>query len=258
MPLPTYHDILASAEFWRKTNTQADLEKARDILKAGFLEYPYALPIGDELVLVLEELGDDKAALQVLKDLEHRFKDAGEETLCRFGKIYKKRADLQVAADLLAAAFPSLEESERYYGRAFEKSRGFYPRINELTVRFVRAGVARALGLQGEKDALLRDVQQKAEAMLVDPTIWVSRRTDDNIWIPATRGEANVLLGRWAEATAAYREAVRQSAGQLFYRHCMHGQIKLLLDACSRLGFVPEGPLGEPDVLFEIDPAKVS
>jgi hypothetical protein len=251
-------DVLSQAEFWRKTNAHADLEKARDILRDGFREHPYALPIGDELVLVLEKLGDDEAALHTLKDLEHRFKDAGEETLCRFGKIYKKRSDRQMAAGLLAAAFPSLEESERYYGRSFEKSRGFYPRINELTVRFVRAAVARALDRRADADSLLRDVQQNAAAMLLDPTVWVSRKIDDNIWIPATRGEANVLLGVWVDAAAGYGEAIRQAAGQLFYRHCMHGQVKLLLDACQMLDIRPEGPLTDPDILFEMQSNTIS
>lgn len=121
MKIPTYQDIIDEAASWRKTNIPDDLRRAEQILRQGLRDHPYALPIGDELALVLETQGKDDEAIQLLKELGHRYRDAGEETLCRFGKIYKKRADKLAAAGNPAAAIPQLLESERYYCRAYEK-----------------------------------------------------------------------------------------------------------------------------------------
>ena len=251
--IPTYHDVLEAAGFWRSTGTTDALTAAEAMLRKGLEEHHYALPLADELALVLEKQGRDNEAFQLLQDLSERLKDAGEETLARFGKIYKKLADQQIENEHYAAAYPKLEESERQYGLAFDKSTGFYPRINQLTVRFVRAGVAKALDKPEVADRLVQSVRDDARKLLADPALWVARNSDDHIWIPATQGEANVLLGNWPAAEIAYGVAIRQAAGKKFYHDCMRDQIKhLLVPAFERLGMPFEGKLREPDVFFAL------
>jgi hypothetical protein len=253
--IPTYLDILEAAGVWRSTGSEDALKTAEDILRQGLIEHHYALPLVDELALVLEKQGRDSEAFQLLQDLGERFKDAGEETLARFGKIYKKLADQQIANGHYAAADPNLEESERQYGLAFDKSTGFYPRINQLTIRFVRAGVANVLGKPEIAERLVQSVRDDARRMLADPALWLARKPDDYIWIPATQGEANLLLGNWPAAEIAYGEAIHQAAGKKFYHYCMCDQIKnLLFPTFQRLGIPFEGKLRAPNAFFAHSP----
>ncbi len=253
LPIPTYHDVLEAADFWRSTNTEADLVRAEQILRDGLKKHRYALRLVDELALVLEKQERDNDAFQLLQDYGERLKDVGEETLARFGKIYKKLADQQIGQGHYAAANPKLEESERQYALAFDKSTGFYPRINQLTVRFVRAGVAMVLGKRDLAYGLVQSVRDDAHALLANPALWMGRKPDDHIWIPATQGEANVLLGNWPAAESAYAEAIRQAAGKKFYHDCMRDQLKnLLLPALKRLDLTIEKPLNDPDAFFAL------
>ena len=250
MKIPTFQDRLRDAEFWRKTNEQSELRRAEQILRDGMAHHHYALPLGDELALVLEKQGRDAEALELLKELERRHQNAGEETLCRFGRIYKKRGDRQLDAGGFAMAYPNFEESERYYHLAFEKSHGFYPRINELTVRFLRASIAAVTDKAALAAPLLQSVHAGAKQMLADPDIWRERRSDDAIWSAATQAEAHFLLAEWTNAEQAYRVAMTKAAGNKFYFDCMASQVKMLLDACHRLNITPPRPLTEPALFF--------
>ena len=78
MKIPTFQDRLRDAEFWRKTNELAELRRAEQILREGMADHHYALPLGDELALVLEKQGRDAEALELLKELERRHQNAGE------------------------------------------------------------------------------------------------------------------------------------------------------------------------------------
>ena len=147
-----------------------------------------------------------------------------------------------------------MADSERQYGLAFDKSSGFYPRINQLTIRFVRAGVAKTLGRDKDAEDYVQSVRDDARKMLADPALWLARKPDDNVWIPATQGEAKVLLGDdWTAAENAYLDAIRQAAGRKFYHDCMRDQIaKLLLPAFDRLGIPFAGKLSDPVAFFAL------
>lgn len=259
MNIPTYQDVIEEASFWRRTNDLADLRKAEAILRAGMGAHPYALPIGDELVLVLEKQGRDDEALALLRRLMQQHQNGGEETLARFGRIFKKRGEKQLAEGAFAMAESSFLESEQHYHRAFEKSRGIFPRINELSVRFLRASIRAYLekqpgyeGNRGEHTSaeLLQSVLSDANKMLNDPNFWGERKTDDHIWLPATRAEACFLLGEWENSTTGYRDAIEKAQGAKFYHDCMAGQVKLLLAACARMGITVPTPLNNPETFF--------
>ena len=250
MKIPTYHDVIDLARAYRKTNSRDDLLNAEKILRAGYQDHIYALPIGDELALVLEQLGRDDEALDLLKELEVRHRDTGEETLCRFGKIYKKRAYRFADNGNLSPAINNLADSERYYARAYEKTFGFYPRINQLTARFLRAAMLMRIGQVDEVNQLLNEVKDHAEQMLLKSTVWRERLSDDHIWIQATYGEVNLLLERWPDSERAYREAIRLAQGRQFYHDSMKSQFKIMLEACRHLKIEPPDPFADPEVLF--------
>jgi tetratricopeptide (TPR) repeat protein len=255
MPIPTYRDVLARATAWRAENTPEALGQARDALVQGMKDYPAVLPLGDELVLVLKQLKDLDGAVELLRDLERRFKQAvGEETLCRWGSILKARANQKLASGGLGEAMNDFTESERYYGRAYEKFMGFYPRINQLTVRFVRASLAKKMGNEQQAAELLADVERDAVRMLADPEIWSKQpRSDDPIWSAASRAEACVLLRRWSDAEQAYGEAIRLASGRKFYHECMRDQILWVLKpAFERLSLTIQGPLSDPEKFFAL------
>lgn len=242
--------MIKQARDWRFRGSHEDLETAERSLRAGLEQHPYALPIGDELVLVLEKLGRDDEALALLRKLENQFRDAGEETLCRFGKIFKNRADSRIEKNSHAAAISHLIEAEKYYERAFEKSFAFYPRINQLTVRFLRAALLSQLGQSDEAAKVLSDVRADAARMLIAPELWRTRLHDDDIWVEAARGETYLLLGDWATAEQAYREAMRLAGESQFYYGCMARQVAMLLNAYGSLKIASHGAIARPEAFF--------
>jgi len=250
--IPTFHDVIEQARVWRNSNRPEDLQAAERILTAGLEQHPYALPIGDELVLVLEKQERDEDALMLLRKLETQFRDAGEETLCRFGKIFKKRADRQIKKELPAAAIQHLMEAEKYYERAYEKSYAFYPRINQLTLRFLRASLLAQLEKAQEAETLLAEVRADAKAMLTVPELWKQRSPDDHIWAEATRGETHLLLGDWTTAEQAYQEAMRLAGPSQFYYDCMASQVTMLLNAYGSLQIEPQGAITDPRTFFAL------
>lgn len=255
MRIPTYQDVINEARTYRVSNTLADLRHAELILRKGLRDHVYALPIGDELVIVLEKQNRDQDALNLLKELENRHRNISAETLCRFAKLLKKEANRLAKGGNPAAAIPKLAEAERYYGRAFEKSNSFYSRINQLTTRFVRSALLMQINQKLESEQLLREVREDAAHMLTNSSVWQAQLNDDDIWIPATQGEVNLLLGRWNDSANAYSEAMQLAKGQTFYSVCMKDQVKMLLEAYQKLKIDPTGPLADPELFFTFSSA---
>ncbi|HEV3447727.1 MAG TPA: tetratricopeptide repeat-containing protein [Gemmataceae bacterium] len=251
--LSHHAELDAIRRLWRKSNQAEDLVQAKERLCALRREFLYVLAVGHELVLVLEKLGDVDGAVRALGELERQFKQLDEEMLCRWGKIFKKKGDtaLSVRADV-TQALHDFAQAGKYYARAHEIHRGFYPRINELTLQFLQAALQKDLEQHEESQRLLDDVRRKAQQMLADATVWRSRKDDDHVWLPATKGEAHVLAGDWRQASDRYLDALAAARGQQFYADCMRDQLKMLLDACRRLGLVTEGGLADPDKFFTV------
>jgi hypothetical protein len=248
--IATYLDVLNEARTWRATNTPEALRNADEILRNGMEEFDDALPLGDERVLVLKNLGELDQATQLLRELQGRFKQIGEETLSRWGSILKLRATLALKEGGLGAAESYFRESEDYYGRAYEEHRTFFPRINQLTVRFVRASIAKLLG-QRDWTRLLASTEADALVMLSESRVWKHHKGDDNVWSPASRGEACMLLRKWPEAETAYAEAMQAAGGKQWYFDCMANQIRdILIPAFDRLQIPFEGRLAQPDQFF--------
>jgi tetratricopeptide (TPR) repeat protein len=251
--LSHYGELDAIRRLWRKSNQVEHLEQAKKRLTALQREFPYVLAVGHELVLVLEKLGDVERAIQLLELLERQFRQLDEETLCRWGTIFKKRGEqaLSQRPDV-TQAIHDFEQAGQYYERAYEVQRGFYPRINELTLQFLQAALWKELREYETGQRLLDDVRRKVDRLLADAGVWRARKDDDHIWLPATKGEAHVLAGDWGRASDRYGDAMAAARGQHFYVVCMRDQLKMLFDACCRLGIVAEGPLADPDNFFRL------
>jgi hypothetical protein len=58
---------------------------------------------------------------------------------------------------------------------------------------------------------------------------WPHDLPDDNIWHPATEGEAHLLLQNWKEADQLYRQAQAQTNCQPFHRDSMRKQVERIL-----------------------------
>lgn len=252
MKIPTYRDVIAEARLYRQDSVPERLLRAEEILRRGLADHPYALPIADELAHVLELQGRDDEAMRLLTDQKRRF-GGSEETLCRFGKLYKKRAArLRVTSPPRALA--SLEEAEEAYRHAYELSHSFYPRINQLTMRFLRASLRVTLAPLSESQPLLREVREDAVLLLQEPAIWRPRLDDDNVWIPAMEGETHLLVGNWPNARSAYEEALRAADGREYYLSRMCAQVELLRDGYRDLAINVGSPFDDPRLFFGLPP----
>jgi hypothetical protein len=243
----SYHAELEEAKKWRFAQTEAGLTAAKAALERLRVKYPHVLAVGHELILVLEKLGDLDGASRELQELERVFPKLDEETLSRGGKINK----LLAATAPLGQANAYLRTAEEYYHRGYAISGGCYSRINELTVRLLRAAKLAESGNAPDAQKLLSNTRLEA-AELLNTESWVAHRSDDNIWVPATQGEAAFLAGDWTTAERAYSRAKFAAAGKVFYLRTMCEQLKLLLEAYARLNVTPSRALADPDALFLI------
>jgi hypothetical protein len=253
MKIATHHEVLKDAKKWRTSNTAESRAKAIKILERGMTRFTDALSLGEELVLLHKENGQLDLAIQTLRKLECRFQQIGEETLCRWGSVLRLRGLRELAGNALGAALADVKEAEAYFARAFEEFGTHYPRINALTTRFIRAGLARQMEGETVSGNLVRSVKADARALLDDERIWTRLKPDDHVWAPASRGEACFLLEDWDCAEAAYAEAVQAAGAEAFPRQCMAKQIHdILLPAFERLGREVSPKLANPDQFFGI------
>jgi hypothetical protein len=242
----SHHEELEKARNWRFTQTPESLRESRALLENMRIDYPHVLAIGHELILVLEKLGELDRAIQELQNLERVFPKLDEETLSRGGKIHKTLA----ASAHGGQAVDHLKKAEDYYRRAAE-SGGFYPRINELTVRLLRAAKLAELGNESDAQKVLQCVQKDAREFL-NTEGWIARKSDDNVWLPATQGEAAFLAGSYAAAEDGYSKARAAANGKVFYLRAMRDQLKALCDAFKKLNLPVTGPLAAPETFFAI------
>ena len=230
-------------EDWRAASDKtAALEAAVSGLTDLQARYPYVVAIGAELALVLDQLGRADQGMAVLADLERRFPRLDAETFCRWGKVFKRQAEATTSGR--SAAY---RQAEYWYGRAYDVDRAFYPRINQLACKYLRAATDDDAGLAAE-------VKAEALALLADGPAWAERNPDDRIWVPATRGEALLLSGDWEAAVGPYREALAAAGGKQFYADSMADQVRRLLPAARALAPPPTGPLTDPDTFFCVPP----
>lgn len=250
---PSYHKPYQDARAWlreggeRKADALALLTQLRE-------EYPHVLVIGNELVLALLENDCHEKGLEELSRLEREFREVDEETRCRWGRVYKQEGDRAwQAGDRVRAESRYCQALEQYeFGYGLRQ--GHYPGINKATMLLLLAAVARQRGEGARSVAYLRRAEETAEDVLARRDAWPRDLPDDNIWHPATVGEANLLRRRWADAAGQYRAALGEPNVQPFHRQSIGKQARRILDAWASLDVRPDATF-DPDALFGPAPA---
>ncbi len=139
------------------------------------------------------------------------------------------------------------------YKRGYTVRHGHYPGINQATMLLLLAAVARQR--QDEKRSLdyLRQAEATADEVLArryDDKGWPTDFADDNIWHPATAGEANLLKRNWSEAASQYAAALAAANLQPFHRQSIGKQARRILDAWRAWTCAPNRRLTIPMRLF--------
>ncbi|HSI83735.1 MAG: TRAFs-binding domain-containing protein [Candidatus Methylacidiphilales bacterium] len=139
--------------------------------------------------LALARSGAPRAGRTLLAEL---LKEGHEdvETLSMLARTYKDMARSSKNAEERQSA---LDEAQRYYQRAFDSSNEYYPAINAATCAVL-------LGRREEAGKLAARVLELCDAEL--------QRNGNSYWLAATRAEATLICGSFAQAAQLYREAV--------------------------------------------------
>ena len=168
---------------------QGDLLEAYDILCSD--EFPSSEEVERRRLLatVLCELGDPDKALDELEPLEDDV-----ETLGKRARALKDIALRQMSPETLMAAFEAYEDG-------FRRTNAYWHGINAATL-------ARLAGQGARSEQLARDV-----LAICQGEIEAGKATGgEAYWLPATVGEALLLLGRDEGALAQYRLAFAHGA----------------------------------------------
>jgi len=213
-------------------------------------QFPHALPIGNELVLALLEQGKEDEALKDLRELEAQFQVLDDEAYCRFGRYFKNKGMEALEAKQLPRAVSSLVEALHYYRLGYGVRANHYPGINAAAMLFLLAVGAREQGHSTPSMEYLEQATALARELLDNRPGWPTLWPDDNIWMPATAGEAELILGNWEAAADQYRHALEQKNLTAFHRQSFGLQARRLLDGWRRLGTMPGSPLDRPDDVF--------
>ena len=86
-------------------------------------QYPHVLAIGQEFVLALIESDELDRAELALKSLENTFANLDEETLCRWGRLFKDRGDdyFELPGAVSNRFAPNRDLAEEFYRKSLEK-----------------------------------------------------------------------------------------------------------------------------------------
>jgi hypothetical protein len=276
-PFPSYHQPLELARALNRSGEEAKRIKALTLLEGLCERYPHVLAIGQEFVLALIERNQHDRAELVLKALEHSFANLDEESLCRWGRLFKDRGDSYVELPRAVSnrRAPNLERAEEFYRNSLEKydqayriRGGHYPGINKATLLLITGSLkARRTGESPGSPLLLELVEsvELAGALLGSRASWrTDQPADETIWHPATAGEAHLLRREWAQAATLYREAMDARDINHHARESMRRQVDRIILAFSYLGVsipppfddtaallapAPGGPFGESDAV---------
>ncbi|MBI1917938.1 MAG: hypothetical protein HYS12_24860 [Planctomycetes bacterium] len=245
---PSYHMPFEIARSWLREGgpRQAD---ALDLLTRLRQRYAHVLAIGNELVLALMENGRPAEALAELARLERQFPEVDEETRCRWGRVYKQEGDRAWHAGDLISAEGRYHQALEQYDIGYGLRQGHYPGINRATLLLLLAALARQRNEDVRSIDYLRRAEAVADDVLARRDHWSKDLPDDNIWHPATAGEASLLKRRWADAAGQYRAALAEPGVQPFHRHTIGKQARRILRAWSLLDVQPDAPF-DADALF--------
>jgi tetratricopeptide (TPR) repeat protein len=261
-PFPSYHMPLTLARSLGRSRETERRKQAVELLKKLIVRYPFALVIGQELVLVLMESGDHEGAEVWLQKFEMDFRNLDEEFLSRWGRLFKDRGDFHAALPWHSGGElnPALAEwyyrkSLEKYGQAYEIRKGHYPGINKATLLLILGSLKPADPGGVSWDKVLGECDDLAKKILESRQAWRSEQDDDvDVWFPATMGEGHLIRREWAEAAAHYRQALKSKKLTAFAKESMRRQVTRILMCFEKLGITPGSPFDDPAMLFDVAP----
>src|ERR1700736_2655182 len=138
------------------------------------------------------ECREHERAEAILARLENQFMNLDEETLCRWGRLFKDRGDefMRLPWSNPDGLSPEPDLADQFYRRSLEKydqaygvRGGHYPGINKATLLLILGSLKPGAALRGE----LASSHDLAGKLLVDRPDWPSEQPDDRtVWHPAT------------------------------------------------------------------------
>jgi hypothetical protein len=260
-PFPSYHKPLELARNLNRSGEDSQRITALRLLDGLRKRYSHVLAVGQEFVLALIESAEHDRAELALKSLEHTFANLDEETLCRWGRLFKDRGDdyLELPGAVSNQYAPNQDialefyrKSLEQYDRAYQIRFGYYPGINKATLLLMLGSLkARQTGQAPGSIKELFESEELARELLTTRTSWKADHPDDGtIWHSATAGEAQLLLQEWTQSTALYREALSAKTLNHHARETMLRQVERVLAAYRLLGVAIPAPFDDTTAFF--------
>jgi tetratricopeptide (TPR) repeat protein len=260
-PFPSFHKPLELARILNRSGEDSQRIKALRLLDGLRKVYPHVLAVGQEFVLALIESGEHDRAELALKSLEHTFANLDEETLCRWGRLFKDRGDdyLELPGAVSNRYAPNPEIAMEFYRKSLEKydrayqiRSGYYPGINKATLLLILGSLK--AGQTSQTPGSIKELfesEELARKLLTSRTSWKVDHPDDaTIWHSATAGEAQLLLREWSQAAALYREALNAKNLNHHARETMLRQVERVLAAYRSLGVAISPPFDDTTAFF--------
>ncbi len=209
------HDARLYRAFGKKLIGAGHPTKGFELVREGLVYHEDDLDLKYLSALALARGGNipkaDEYVQEILKDprVDERLM---VETLSLAGRLAKDRYDRAVAAALQRKL--ALESAQRY-AHAHQLTGTSFPGINAATM-------FRLAGQRKKSRELAATVVRQANAEREQPGM------ENDYWLLATLGEANIILGDLAEAASWYRNAVQHAAGNLGDISSMRRNVLLL------------------------------
>jgi hypothetical protein len=191
------------------------------------------------------ESDDPDGAEDILKRLEKLFILLDEETLCRWGRLFKDRGDEFIGLPWSKArggesdaglASQFYRKSLEKYEQAYRIRSGHYPGINTATLWLILGSLEPQPPSAATRDEVHK-AQERAGELLARRSRWPSEQPDDeSVWHPATAGEAHLLRQEWDDAARQYREALKGKNLTALARRSMSRQAERILLCFRNLG----------------------
>ena len=209
-PFPGFDTPLEIAREWLYSGEDCRRQQALLLLVGLEQRYPHAPQIGQVLVLALIDLGQfDEARLKLL-DVERRFRNPDEETLARWGRLFREQGEqalvnAETKDDYRRIAVEHFRQSLKKYREAYEVRESHFPLVNCAELLLTIASLD-----DSDRDENLENSRSLARQLLQSRPNWPDAMPDDNIWHLATEAHGHLLLQEWEFAAEKYREAENQ------------------------------------------------
>jgi hypothetical protein len=258
VPSPSYHKLLAVAIAASRSGVIEQCRWSVAALERLMKRYPHVLVIGQELVLALLECKEGARAEAVLGQLDRSFTNMDEETLCRWGRLFKDQGDAYVRLPWsdpdgrppdpdMACVF--YKKSIERYDQAYRIRSGHYPGINKATLLLILGTLEPPIA--GAPPSAIEESDALAAALLAGRANWPSSfKEDETLWHPATAGEAYLLRRMWDAAAQQYGDALTSRYITAHARKAMYRQVERIRMCLTRLGVSIPLPLGDPNTFF--------